>query len=87
MHGHSITCHRGQSGSRRPHESLDQRFPDELYVPSPRPYPLILPEMTYPDRMLVRRVKHKGDIKWRGRYIYLSTVLAAKLSNKPGPRL
>jgi transposase InsO family protein len=70
---------RDEFNHRRPHESLDQHFPDELYVPSPRPYPLILPEMTYPDRMLVRRVKHKGDIKWKGRDIYLGTVLAGEL--------
>ena len=39
---------------QRPHESLNQRFPAEVYSPSPRAYPLLLPEMIYPDDMQVR---------------------------------
>lgn len=63
----------------RPHEALDQRFPAELYVPSPRPYPLILPEMTYPDDMQVRWVKHQGDISWKTHHVYLTDTLAGEL--------
>lgn len=60
----------------RPHESLDQQTPAEFYVPSPRPYPLIVPEMTYPDDMTVRIVKSQGDISWKSRHVYLSVTLA-----------
>lgn len=67
-------CH--QFNCERPHESLGQLFPDEVYQPSPRPYPLILPEMNYPDDMLLRRVHHQGDIKWKGTHIYLTEILA-----------
>ncbi len=63
----------------RPHESLDQQTPAEFYLPSPRPYPLLVPEMTYPDDMAVRRVHHQGDLKWKGRHIYLSATLASEL--------
>lgn len=70
---------RHEFNHERPHEALGQRFPGELYVPSPRPYPLILPEMTYPDDMQVRWVKHQGDIKWKGHHVYLTETLAKEL--------
>jgi len=64
---------------QRPHEALNQRFPDELYVPSPRPYPPTLPDMTYPDNMQVRWVKAQGDISWKGHHVYLTETLAGEL--------
>lgn len=67
---------RHEFNNERPHESIGQRFPAEVYQSSPRPYPLILPEMTYPDDMLIRRVHHQGDIKWKGKHLYLTEVLA-----------
>lgn len=63
----------------RPHEAIGQRTPADLYVVSPRPYPLILPEMTYPDDMAIRWVKSQGDISWRSRHVYLSETLAGEL--------
>ena len=60
----------------RPHEAIDQQVPAELYSQSNRSYPLILPEMTYPDDMEVRKVKQHGDISWKGHHIYLSGTLA-----------
>ena len=63
----------------RPHEALGQRLPARLYVPSPRPYPLILPEMTYPGDMQVRWVKAQGDISWKNHHVYLSATLAGEL--------
>jgi len=70
---------RDDFNNHRPHESLKQHFPAECYVPSPRPYPLILPEMTYPDDMVVRAVKSQGDISWKNRHIYLTSVLAGEI--------
>jgi putative transposase len=69
---------RHEFNHERPHEALDQRFPAELYVPSPRPYPLTLPEMTYPDDMQVRWVKAQGDISWKGHHVYLTDTLAGE---------
>ena len=63
----------------RPHEAIDQRTPADLYVSSPRPYPLILPAMTYPDEMIIRSVKSQGDISWKGRHVYLSDTLAGEI--------
>jgi len=70
---------RHEFNHERPHEAIDQHFPAELYVPSPRPYPLILPEMTYPDDMQVRWVKHQGDISWKTHHVYLTATLAGEL--------
>ena len=63
----------------RPHEAIGQSTPASLYLASPREYPLILPETTYPDNMLVRAVKSQGDISWKARHIYLSETLAGEL--------
>jgi putative transposase len=62
----------------RPHEALGQRVPATVYVPSPRPYPLRLPEMTYPDDMQVRWVKAQGDISWKDHHVYLTATLAGE---------
>lgn len=69
---------REEYNHERPHESLDQQTPAEFYRPSPRPYPLIVPEMTYPDDMTVRIVKSQGDISWKSRHVYLSVTLAGE---------
>lgn len=63
----------------RPHEALGQRPPASLYLPSPRAYPDVLPEMTYPDDMQVRWVKSQGDISWKGHHVYLAAILAGEL--------
>jgi putative transposase len=70
---------RQEFNHERPHEALKQRFPAELYVPSARPYPPRLPEMTYHDTMQVRWVKAQGDISWKGYHVYLTSTLAGEL--------
>lgn len=60
----------------RSHEALHRRTPAEIYHPSPRPYPTKLPRVEYDTGTIVRQVRHNGEIKWRGRYIYLSKLLA-----------
>jgi transposase InsO family protein len=70
---------RQEFNHQRPHEALSQHFPDEWYAPSPRPYPLVLPEMTYPGDMQVRSVKGQGDISWKGHHVYLTKTLAGQL--------
>ncbi|MEW5995469.1 MAG: hypothetical protein AB1744_13885 [Candidatus Zixiibacteriota bacterium] len=62
----------------RPHEAIGQRPPAGLYVPSPRPYPLIVPEMTYPQTDVIRQVYAQGDIVWNSRHLYLSETLAGE---------
>jgi transposase InsO family protein len=60
----------------RPHEALGQQPPASVYVPSSRDFPVRLLTVTYPDGWLVRRVRHKGVIKWRGNLLYISQSLA-----------
>ena len=70
---------RREYNQERPHEAIAQETPSSLYLASPREYPLLLPEMTYPDDMLIRSVKAQGDISWMGRHVYLSQTLAGEL--------
>jgi transposase InsO family protein len=62
----------------RPHEALKMQVPADIYVSSPRPYPLILPELPYPDNYAIRQVRTNGDIKWRGKHIFLSEILTGE---------
>jgi len=63
----------------RPHEALDNDTPAQRYQPSTRSYPLIIPQPLYPDDMRLRRIHHQGDLKWKGKQIYLSQTLAHEL--------
>ncbi|MBL1219204.1 MAG: IS481 family transposase [Planctomycetes bacterium] len=60
----------------RSHEALGRATPGSVYCASPRAYPTKLPMIEYDTTVTVRRVRHNGEIKWRGEYIYLSEVLA-----------
>jgi len=59
----------------RPHEALGMQTPASVYEPSPREYPERLPEVEYPDAMLVRTVKSHGHFRWKKHDIFLSEVL------------
>jgi putative transposase len=49
----------------RPHEGLDDRTPMQAY--RPKPASIRLPEVKYPRRLAVRRVRTNGEIRWKGR--------------------
>ena len=59
----------------RPHEALGMQTPASAYEPSPRPYPQRLPEVDYPDTMLVRTIKSHGHFRWKKHDVFLSEVL------------
>jgi transposase InsO family protein len=59
----------------RPHQALGQQPPATLYQPSPRPYPVHLEDPTYSPDAAIRRVRTNGEIRWRGKLIYLSEAL------------
>ena len=61
---------------QRSHEALGRLTPGSVHQVSPRPYPARLPAIAYDSGVTVRRVRHKGEFKWRGRSLYLSQVLA-----------
>ena len=62
---------------KRPHEALDMKCPDEVYVPSPRPYEG-LPDVEYPfhDRDIL--VTSCGRICMHRKKINISQVLAGQ---------
>ena len=62
----------------RPHEALDQQPPVTRYTPSPRPLPPRVPRPQYPATWEVRRVLRGGEIKWAGRPLFLTHVLAGE---------
>jgi putative transposase len=59
----------------RPHEALGQDTPAEHYQASSRSYHGRLREPDYPADHQVRRVRHNGEIRWQGGYVFLSEAL------------
>jgi len=52
----------------RPHDALDLATPASRYEPSPRPFPEVLPPVTYPEDDVIRKVDQSGKIYFRNRY-------------------
>ena len=59
----------------RPHEALGQRTPGSIYTPSLTPYPERLREVEYEPDFIVRRVRSNGEIRWKGKMVYVSEAL------------
>jgi len=59
----------------RPHEAIGQKPPAQIYEKSKRPYVKkpVIPE--YDLKYEVRKVKDSGEIKFKGRFYYLSALL------------
>jgi putative transposase len=70
---------RAEYNEERPHAALNGLTPTMLYVPSSRPLPRHLPEVTYPGHYAWRRVKPNGCVKWRNQEIVVTTVLIGEL--------
>lgn len=62
----------------RPHEALGQIPPVKFYAASPRSMPAVPPEPDYPTGFVVRQVRGNGEMKWRGRMLYVSSALAGE---------
>ena len=62
----------------RPHEALGQKTPASFYRPSLRPYPVKVPKVEYGHDVIVRQVRHNGEIRWNGEFIYVSEALAGE---------
>jgi hypothetical protein len=60
----------------RPHEALGQKTPASVYYASARTYPIRLPQIEYDDDVVVKRVRHSGELYWKGRFIHISKILA-----------
>ena len=60
----------------RPHDALGGVPPATLYHASARAYPERLPALESPAAWDIRRVSPAGSISWRGRFVFLTEVLA-----------
>jgi putative transposase len=60
----------------RPHEALDDATPGSRYTASCRPMPRRVPELEYPDDVVVRRVSQQGSLKWKGERTFVSEIFA-----------
>jgi transposase InsO family protein len=59
----------------RPHEARKLKIPGALYKPGGRTLPDRLPPLEYPGHFEVRKVSGNGGIRWRNRYLGITTVL------------
>ena len=69
---------RHDHNAERPHEALGQRPPVRLYTASLRPYPSRVTSPECGAEVTVRRVRHNGEIKWKGGHVYVSESLAGE---------
>lgn len=69
---------RKEYNTERPHEALRQEVPTNFYEPSRRILPRKLPKIEYPACFTVRQVRHNGEIKWKGDFVYISQALAGE---------
>lgn len=61
--------------TERPHQALKGQTPHSRYCVSTRTYPRKLPELSYPEGFLVRRVAPAGTVGLLGRHWYVAGVL------------
>jgi transposase InsO family protein len=73
---HHYDPYRDEYNWERSHEALNRQTPGHVYHSSPRPYPSKLPRIEYDAGVTVRQVRHNGEIKWQGKYVYVSEILA-----------
>lgn len=62
----------------RPHEALDMRRPADLYEKSKQTYSRRKTTINYNPECYVRSVRPNGEIKWRGKLVYLSQALSGE---------
>ena len=61
---------------QRPHEGIALAVPADRYQVSPREFSDVLPPITYPPGVLVRRVQQQGYISFKGRILKIPKALA-----------
>ena len=69
---------RREYNEERPHEALSQQPPQRHYTFSERRLPLRTPAPDYPGHYLLRRVSAGGEIKFGGKSLFLTHVLAGE---------
>lgn len=63
----------------RPHEALNQQQPALHWQASPRPFPNRIRDPWYDADHQTRRVRPKGEIKWKGTQIFIGEALAGEV--------
>lgn len=66
---------RREYNEERPHESLADRPPSSLYVPSSRSLPRRLEPPHYPDTFQTRKVAASGRVRWNGVHVTINHAL------------
>ena len=67
---------RQEYNTERPHEALSMKTPSAVYCPSERKMPKRLKHYDYPYHFEVRRVSRNSGIRWRNRWVQVSSTLA-----------
>lgn len=70
---------RHEFNTERPHEALGQQPPSRVHVASSRPYPPRLEDPWYDATHEIRRVRHNGEIKWRGELVFISAAVRREI--------
>lgn len=65
-----------QYNCQRSHEALGRKTPASVYRASTRHYCGQVPSIQYPSGVVLRQVRHNGEIKWQGKLLYVSQLLA-----------
>lgn len=76
--GRAFEAFRRSYNEERPHEALAMDTPAQHYRRSQRLMPRTPPEPDYPAEAAVRHVRHNGEIRWNGGFIYVSQTLAGE---------
>jgi len=66
---------RAEYNTERPHEALGGKVPAEIYSASPRHFPARVPEVVYDQSWEERQVRGAGQMKWKGKDVYITTAL------------
>jgi putative transposase len=64
--------------TERPHEALGQKVPASIYTPSRRIFPEKLADVEYGSQYMVRQVRSNGEIKWKGKLVFVSEALVGE---------
>ena len=59
----------------RPHESLQGKYPCQVYRPSLKKFPSRIPSVDYPNHFEVRLVSHNRCFKWKQEHVFVSASL------------
>lgn len=67
---------RQEYNSCRPHESLQGKYPSQVYRPSLKKFPSRIPSVDYPNHFEVRLVGQNRCFKWKQEHVFVSASLA-----------